>query len=130
MARSRSRRERDVFTPHIPSLEALLSIKLTPLLPISPVTTALTPVAIAELGDRRRWRPDASTAAPAASVKAAARVVSPPPPAVDRMQFADPNAVALCARRKRRREVLFALKKTKKGSGAKRKRNFWSDVKC
>lgn len=44
--------------------------------------------------------------------------------------FAQPKQVSVCVRRKTRREVLFAKQRTRKGSGARRTRNEWSDVKC
>lgn len=46
-------------------------------------------------------------------------------------QFAVPKRVAICIRRKQRREVLFALKRSGKGSKARRRRrNYYSDVSC
>lgn len=44
--------------------------------------------------------------------------------------FRSPARVSLCVRRHRRREVLFALRKTGKGSRSPRRRNYWTDVKC
>lgn len=38
------------------------------------------------------------------------------------LRFANPKRVITCIRRRTRRQVLFALKKTGKGSGAKRRR--------
>lgn len=46
----------------------------------------------------------------------------------ERFRFADPRKVAVCVRRKQRREVLFALRKT--GAGGRKRRNQWSNVKC
>lgn len=46
-----------------------------------------------------------------------------------RFQFAVPQKVIICVRRKQRREVLHALGKTRGGSGRKR-RNSWSNVSC
>lgn len=46
----------------------------------------------------------------------------------DPFSFQVPKAVDVCVRRKQRREVLFALKRTRSG-GAKR-RNYWSGVSC
>lgn len=47
------------------------------------------------------------------------------------VKFRMPNLVSICVRRKIRREVYLALYKGKsRGSGASRRRNFWSDVKC
>ena len=48
-----------------------------------------------------------------------------------RLGFSVPHDVLVCIRRAMRREVLFALKKRKAGSGARRrKRNQWSDIDC
>ena len=45
--------------------------------------------------------------------------------------FTIPKKVSLCVRRHQRREVLFALKKTGKGSRKReRRRNYFSDVSC
>lgn len=45
-------------------------------------------------------------------------------------QFVNPDRVAVCVRRERRREVMFAKKLTRKGAGGAKRRNWWSDVKC
>lgn len=51
-----------------------------------------------------------------------------PPPAI---AFADPRSTIACIRRQRRREVLHALRKTGKGSKArKRHRNQNSGIRC
>jgi len=48
-----------------------------------------------------------------------------------KLAFQKPKGVTLCVRRQRRRETLFALKRTGKGSRAPhRRRNEWSSVKC
>lgn len=48
-----------------------------------------------------------------------------------RLGFAVPQNIIVCLRRAMRREVLFALKKRRKGSGSKRRRrNQWSDIDC
>lgn len=49
-----------------------------------------------------------------------------------RVAFADPKKVAVCVRRKVRREVLHALKlKSRAGKGgAPRRRNPWSGIRC
>ena len=44
--------------------------------------------------------------------------------------FSNPNRVAICIRRKRRKEVLFALRKTGRGSRARRHYNAHSFVRC
>lgn len=50
--------------------------------------------------------------------------------APDVFRFTRPNNVAVCVRRQRRKEVLFALKRTGKGSKSRRHRNSLSDVSC
>lgn len=47
-----------------------------------------------------------------------------------RVRFDVPEKVAKCVRRKERREVLFAKRKTRKGAGSRRRRDWWSDVSC
>lgn len=47
-----------------------------------------------------------------------------------RISFAAPKAVAVCVRRKQRKEVLFAIRKTGKGARARRKLTRYSGVSC
>lgn len=127
--RKSSKRQRDVTTP---SLGPIHSNPLR-LLPLSPIVVPLPPVSrdlvLAHGVDRRLFRPDRSTAPPAAVRRSAARVVAKGPHAYS-LTFSDSRLVGLCVRRKVRREVLFALRKTRKGAGAKRRRNFWSNISC
>lgn len=52
-------------------------------------------------------------------------------PLPHRVAFEAPHRLALCHRRKTRREVIHALKLTGKGAGARRRRhNEWSQVSC
>lgn len=44
--------------------------------------------------------------------------------------FDEPRSVTVCVRRKARREVLFAKRKTGRGARSPKTRNFWSNVKC
>lgn len=44
--------------------------------------------------------------------------------------FAQPDQVVLCVRRKERREVLFAKKKTRRGPGGPRRRNWTTFISC
>lgn len=46
------------------------------------------------------------------------------------VQFAVPKRVIVCIRRKQRREVLHAMKRTGSGKGRRRRRNEWSSVIC
>lgn len=47
-----------------------------------------------------------------------------------RVVFYQPDRVIVCARRRSRREVLFALGRTGKGAKSRRSRNMFSDVSC
>lgn len=44
--------------------------------------------------------------------------------------FDVPKRVALCVRRKERREVIHAKNLTRKGSKGAKRRNVWSDIHC
>lgn len=47
------------------------------------------------------------------------------------IRFADPRRTLICVRRKQRKEVLFAKRKTGKGARARhRRRNYFSEVSC
>lgn len=48
----------------------------------------------------------------------------------DIFRFERPEHLARCVRRKQRREVLFALRRTRSGRGRPKRRNYWSDVSC
>lgn len=47
-----------------------------------------------------------------------------------KIAFRDPARVLLCIRRKERREVLHALNRTSPGRGKKKRKNFWSAIRC
>lgn len=47
-----------------------------------------------------------------------------------KLAFGRPLNVDVCISRRRRREVLFARRKTGKGARSPRKRNYYSDVRC
>lgn len=108
------------------SLDRLLTAPLRPPPVLLPVP--VMPAAVVEVGDRRLWQPDRSTRPPHAVRPGASRVVAGARP--EALRFADPQLVAICVRRQVRREVLFALRKTRKGSGARRRKNFWSAISC
>lgn len=132
MARSKNRDssssngQRDLSTPR--SLDALLAFKPRP----APV---LLHVPASEIGDlrpiedRRTFTPDRHLTPPRSTRPGASRVVADPKSATT-LKFADPAYVSLCERRSRRRQVLFAKRKTKKGSGSVKRRNFWSSISC
>jgi len=48
----------------------------------------------------------------------------------DRLRFVAPIRTVICLKRKARREVLFAFKRTGKGARTPKRRNQWSDVEC
>jgi len=131
--RRREQRDAPVIAPD--SSSGLFSpVRLVPYLP--PPRTALQ-----DLSDGREWHP-LQKARPAPAINVNARRIMAPPLA-DRFgkairawhgrsnAFAVPKQVAPCIRRKQRREVMFAYKRTGKGSRAfHRKRNQWSNIKC
>lgn len=98
--------------------------------------------------DNRLWHPDPLTRT-IAEPRSASRLTLPKESAVSprrsvqdrpgnsraarlphRLAFSQPAQVAVCVRRKARREVLFAKRKTGKGRNATRRRTPWSDIKC
>lgn len=44
--------------------------------------------------------------------------------------FAEARNTFICLKRKVRRSVLFAFKRTKKGAGSPKRRNQWSEIQC
>lgn len=90
------------------------------------------------LEDRRLWAPLEET--PRGLFHRSSRLVVTPYPNVNKsraavsppagVSFAVPREVAVCVRRKQRREVLFAKRRTGKGARARRRRNAWSDISC
>jgi len=91
------------------------------------------------LEDRRQFHPLAS-ARPVGVVsrrdarvlverrKAAIRLPSSFPAL--RLGFAVPEKVVRCVRRKQRREVIFAKRRTGAGARSRRSRDMWSNVSC
>lgn len=91
------------------------------------------PLDLLAIEDRRTFHPARMFRAPlSVSRRAFAKVVARPNRALHRetFSFAVPQKVALCVRRKERREVLHALKRTRSGGGRSKRRNAWSAVKC
>lgn len=85
--------------------------------------------------DRRRYRPAPD---PGAVIRSSKRLNVDVVGTAVRSQlssgirFARPRDIAICVRRKMRREVLHALRLTSKvgRGGAPRRRNAWSGIKC
>lgn len=96
-------------------------LRLSPLLPVE---------------DRRRYHPLREfRPAHVLGGRSASRVVLDRPRTrpfsfPDVLRFAIPKKVALCIRRKERRETLFAMKRTRSGAGRPKRRNYWSAIKC
>lgn len=95
-------------------------------------------LSVRTLEDRRDFHPERDFR-PALSLSRLARRLVPVRSKVykrsealtSRMMFAVPKKVAKCVRRKERREVMFASKKSGKGARQRvRRRDYWSDVKC
>lgn len=123
-----------------PSLDSLLSPPLPPTKPLvqtSLVVPVSRPSVLTPQSDRRLYHPNKFMvhALPRAAAQLVpdrrgnairAQNLSP------RLMFNTPARVALCVRRKMRREVLHALKLTRKSGkgGGRRHRNAWSQIKC
>ncbi|UDN67892.1 hypothetical protein [robinz microvirus RP_172] len=119
--------QRDFQNPY-QSLDSLLAFKLRGPPVLLPVPSTTTPTIVRSVGDRRLWRPDETTRPPHTARPGASRVQVGK--ALQALRFADPRFVAICARRKIRKQIMFALRKTRKGSGARKRKNFWSAVSC
>lgn len=127
-----NRGQRDALDPSL--AELLAPVRPLPELTFSQVLTDVGR-SWTEVEDTRRFDPERSFRSPLAfsggqasarSVRGStARVVGP------HIGFDQPQEVVRCARRKSRREVIFAKRKFRKGAGARRRRfNFWSLVRC
>lgn len=103
------------------------------------VSIPLRDTPLQQIEDRRRWHP-LRYLAPAATLgsRSARSLVerSPKSKSVSRfpslrLGFAVPEKVAVCVRRKTRKEVIFAKKVAGKGASARRrKRNPFSEIRC
>lgn len=90
-------------------------------------TTLFDDFDLGEVEDRRQYHP-LGKFRPVRSIheRSAARLFDRPP-----IAFARPSHLPVCIRRKRRKEVIFALKKAGKGARQrKRRRNETSDISC
>lgn len=138
MAKGKSSRGNAHGTPS--SLTSLLSPSHSTTQPslVSTYVSLPTPAEVLGVVDRRTYSPTPYRTI--ASPRRAARLVPDKFGAGIRnqnmlpsgIQFANPKRVAICLRRKARREVLHALKLTRKSGrgGSRRNRNLWSTVKC
>lgn len=109
---------------------------------VTPIRRVADPVvrvrsALSLLEDRRFFRPEGVLARP--------RAFFSPPRIVVRnanrrqvtglsvpsaLGFDVPHRVAICVRRKQRREVIHAKRLTKRGAGGAKHRNWWSEIRC
>jgi len=128
---SKDRGQRDDISP---SLAELLAPLDDPVRPIRPVTLIPPTSLFHEVEDGRRWSPygvDRSSVSFSGAEAERRKVVGPargnPAHAIG---FNNPETVVRCARRKARREVIFAKRHRHKGAGSRRRRNFWSNVQC
>lgn len=128
----RSNKQRD--TSDIASVDTLLGFPAVAPLTPSPAPL-LTPFAdigsdpLTEIEDRRTFHPEGE-ARSARSLSGAAnhRLMAPLHHASFQIGFEKPKQVLVCVRRKTRREVLFAKKKG--NGGARKRRNYYSGIKC
>lgn len=91
------------------------------------------PVDLRVFEDRRLYDPTSVTHFPnrrRAGGSLPSSVVVDKPGRKPGVSFVAPKAVLVCVRRKQRREVLFAGRKTGKGARSPKRRNEWSNVKC
>lgn len=130
MARRRSRNTEDRDTSDIASLLA------PPALPLEPLHEVLAP--LRELEDLRSYHPEAEHRRPrAADLRSSSDVVLRPRQVTKKTRsnrdvfgFRVPEKVLVCARRQERREVLHALRRTRSGAGARRRRSRYSHLSC
>lgn len=87
--------------------------------------------------DRRTWHPDGKALSPVRMLNSKRPRLQPVAFSSSKLRnviptaigFKIPKKVAICVRRKQRKEVLFAKRKAGHGT-ARPKRNQWSDVHC
>lgn len=103
------------------------------LLPLLDLTTITPPDLLRSIEDRRTFYPERATRPASSFSRPRHRLeVSPGYNILPfGVRFEEPRKVLVCVRRKQRREVLFAMKRTGKGGGKRRhKRGPYSDVRC
>lgn len=118
-----SRDQRDDYS--VASLSELLG----PSPPPAPVFVPPLYSPLTEVEDLRTWHPEGDDR-PVRGVPSAATRTYLPSFSSGQLAFANPSRVVVCARRHQRREVLFAMRRTRKGAGARRRRTWRSNVSC
>lgn len=134
---SRGQRDRAPIASPDPLLDPLDRLVMPS--PWSPVINPARddPGPLADLSDGRLWHP--SRARPNLTVFSSRARLAPSMRTSEKrpaffspvISFARPQTVITCVRRKQRREILFARKRTGAGSKARfRHRNIWSSISC
>ena len=138
MAKGKSRRGRDtvdIANQRLPRVNATQSTLTRPYRFLS------------EIEDRRFWHPEGYIRPARSFPQPYSRVITYDRPRARKspakgspyskvnlvspvLGFEAPRQVALCVRRKQRKEVLFALKKSGRNGGRKYRRNFYSRISC
>lgn len=119
----RDRRNAEAYDFATPTPRRVASISISPIRRPVRVTPRLQFVE-----DRRLWTPHREYPVRKTNGVPVRRFTQVRSGRRDFIAFPSPSRVALCVRRKIRRQVLHAFKKTN-GSGPRR-RNTWSGVKC
>lgn len=131
------RRRRDTREPDHTPRDITTIASLPPLRPLKLLPIPVRREVLA-IGDRRQYHPERRLRPPVSVQRHHRRLLEQPRPRTlgalqpfAKMKFAVPKGVAVCVRRKQRKEVLFAKRRAGKG-GPKRKPRFneWSRVKC
>jgi len=128
MAKSRSSHtsgQRDYLNQ---SLASLLHYPIRPMPVLLPLPQPQYQEVLPYAGDRRTFTPSLAADPPQGVRRSSGRVVAGGN--LSSTRFAEPQLLGICARRAIRREVLHALKRTKRGAGGKKHYNFWSKVSC
>lgn len=140
MARNRRKNthtdERDTSDIASEPLQKLLRPQIQHTAPVvHPSPTKILKNTLRQIEDRRTYHPQGAQRPARSLERSQHRLVIPQkknaPRLSNRVQFDAPKRVLICIRRKIRKEVLFAKRKTGKGARARRhRRNYFSEVTC
>ena len=105
---------------------------ITPTRPIQVVRRLALDAYVLNQLDKRRYHPDPTHKVGATRRKYQRIVADPMRSLRSPLRFLAPPKVAICVRRKQRREVMHAKRLTRRGKSGygKKQRNFWSMIKC
>lgn len=105
-----------------------------------PLLTLIPPKDLRPIQDRRTWSPTRHTSAASIDrphhklrlpVRAGkAQLSRPHGHLASQIGFDQPRKVLICIRRKTRKQVLFAKRRTRKGSRSRKHRNYFSEIQC